>query len=77
MRRLSINHAASKNRTDLDIFIFWLRGGGDTPKSREHLHVVYQQMLDEKMEKIIDTIMTAQGKHRTITEAVMRKYRCT
>lgn len=34
-------------------------GGGDTPKSREHLHEVYRQMVDEKMEEIIDTIMNA------------------
>ncbi len=34
-------------------------GGGDTPKSLEHLHTVYRQMVDEKMEEIIDTIMNA------------------
>ncbi len=36
-------------------------GGGDTPKSLEHLHLVYQQMVDEKMEKIIDIIMNAES----------------
>lgn len=36
-------------------------GGGDTPKSLEHLHRVYQQMIDKQMEKIIDTIMNAQS----------------
>ena len=34
-------------------------GGGDTPKSLEHLHTVYKQMVDEQMDKIIDTIMNA------------------
>lgn len=58
-------------------------GGGDTPKSREHLHVVYGQMLDEQMEKIIDTIMNAKtnvmyfctaGKDRTgVVSAVILK----
>lgn len=47
------------------------------------LHVVYQQMLDEKMEKIIDTIMTAEsnvmyfctaGKDRTgVVSAIILK----
>ena len=37
-------------------------GGGDTPKSIEHLYMVYRQMLDEKMEKIINTIMNAESK---------------
>lgn len=34
-------------------------GGGDTPKSLEHLYTVYRQMVDEKMEEIIDTVMNA------------------
>lgn len=34
-------------------------GGGDTPKSRDHLHMVYSQMLDAQMDKIIDTILNA------------------
>ena len=37
-------------------------GGGDTPKSLEHLHLVYQQMIDDKMKNIIDTIMNAESK---------------
>ncbi len=36
-------------------------GGGDTPKSLEHLYIVYRQMLDGKMEQIIDTIMNAES----------------
>lgn len=36
-------------------------GGGDTPKSREHLHIIYRQMLDEQMKIIIDTIMNAES----------------
>lgn len=37
-------------------------GGGDIPRSREHLHTVYSQMLDQHMEKIIDAIWTIQTK---------------
>lgn len=34
-------------------------GGGDTPKSREHLHEVYRGMVDGQMEIILDTILNA------------------
>lgn len=34
-------------------------GGGDTPKSRAHLHAVYQSMVDAQMEKILDTLLHA------------------
>lgn len=34
-------------------------GGGDTPKSREHLHEVYRGMVDEQMDTILDTILNA------------------
>lgn len=37
-------------------------GGGDTPKSREHLHQVYAGMVDGQMVKILDTIWQAEGK---------------
>lgn len=37
-------------------------GGGDTPKSLEHLHIVYQQMIDDNMKHIIDTIINAKSK---------------
>lgn len=58
-------------------------GGGDTPKSLEHLYMVYRQMVDEKMEKIVDTIMSAKsnvmyfctaGKDRTgVVSAIILK----
>lgn len=58
-------------------------GGGDTPKSLEHLYMVYRQMVDEKMEKIVDTIMGAKsnvmyfctaGKDRTgVVSAIILK----
>lgn len=58
-------------------------GGGDTPRSLAHLYMVYRQMLDETMEKIIDTIMNAgsnvlyfctAGKDRTgVVSAVILK----
>lgn len=53
---------------------FPVTGGGDTPKSCDHLHMVYSQMLDAQMDKIIDTILNsdtgvmyfcAAGKDRT------------
>ena len=50
---------------------------------REHLHIVYRQMVDEKMERIIDAIMNAEsnvmyfctaGKDRTgVVSAVILK----
>ncbi|MCM1252526.1 MAG: tyrosine-protein phosphatase [Clostridium sp.] len=59
-------------------------GGGDTPKSLEHLYTVYSQMIDKQMEKIIDTIMAAKsnvmyfcsaGKDRTgvVSAVLLRK----
>lgn len=37
-------------------------GGGDTPKSLDHLHIVYRQMVDDKMQNIVDTIINAESK---------------
>lgn len=58
-------------------------GGGDTPKSLDHLHMVYRQMLDEKMNEIIDAILNAEsnviyfctaGKDRTgVVSAIILK----
>lgn len=58
-------------------------GGGGTPRSLEHLYVVYRQMLDEQMECIVDTVMSAgsnvlyfctAGKDRTgVVSAVILK----
>lgn len=58
-------------------------GGGDTPKSLEHLYTIYRQMIDGQMEKIIDTIMNAKsnvmyfctaGKDRTgVVSAILLK----
>lgn len=55
-------------------------GGGDIPKSIEHLYMIYQQMVDEK---IINTIMNAEsnviyfctaGKDRTgVVSAIILK----
>lgn len=72
-----------KDRDGFQYFHLPVTGGGDTPKSLEHLHVVYRRMLDETMEKIIDTIMHAEsnvmyfctaGKDRTgVVSAVLLK----
>lgn len=58
-------------------------GGGDTPKSREHLHQVYAGMVDGQMETIIRTILQADtgvmyfctaGKDRTgVVSALLMK----
>ena len=63
---------------------FPVTGGGGTPKSREHLHQVYSQMLDAQMDKIIDTILNADtgvmyfcaaGKDRTgVVSALLLKH---
>lgn len=34
-------------------------GGGDTPKSREHLYEVYRGMVDAQMDTILETILNA------------------
>lgn len=62
-------------------------GGGDTPKSREHLHQVYAGMVDGQMERILDTIWHADtkvmyfctaGKDRTgvVSAMLMKKLGC-
>ena len=58
-------------------------GGGDTPKSPEHVSLVYIGMLDEQMDVIADTIMNAKtnvlyfcgaGKDRTgVVSAILLK----
>lgn len=43
-------------------FIYYhlpVAGGGDTPKSRAHLHEIYQGMVDEQMDNILNTILNA------------------
>lgn len=36
-------------------------GGGNTPKSRAHLHQVYAAMADAQMDRILNTILGAKG----------------
>lgn len=36
-----------------------MTGGGDTPKSREHLYEVYRGMVDAQMDTILETILNA------------------
>ena len=58
-------------------------GGNNTPKSREHLHALYRQMVDEQMETIVHTILGSEsgvmyfctaGKDRTgVVSAVILK----
>ncbi|MDE7390834.1 MAG: tyrosine-protein phosphatase [Lachnospiraceae bacterium] len=72
-----------KDRNGFSYFHLSVTGGGDIPKSREHLYTVYRQMVDEKMERIIDTIINAEsnvmyfctaGKDRTgVVSAIILK----
>lgn len=72
-----------KDRDGFRYFHLPVRGGGNTPKSPEHLHEIYRDMLDEQMDKIIHTIMNADsnvmyfctaGKDRTgVVSAVILK----
>lgn len=52
---------ALKGQDGFRYFHLPVTGGGGTPQSLEHLHTVYRQMLDAKMENIIDTIMNAES----------------
>lgn len=63
-------------------------GGGDTPKSMEHLHIVYRQMVDNQMQTILDTIMNAEtnvlyfctaGKDRTgvVSALILKRLGCS
>lgn len=40
-----------KKRDGFRYFHIPITGGGNIPKSLEHLHIVYRQMVDETMEK--------------------------
>lgn len=48
-----------EGRDGFHYFHLPVTGGGDPPRSLEHLHTVYRQMIDENMKQIIDTIMNA------------------
>lgn len=50
-----------KEQDGFKYFHLPVTGGGDTPSSLEHLYVVYRNMVDEKMENIIDTIMNSES----------------
>ena len=72
-----------KDQDGFRYFHLPVTGGGDIPRSLEHLYIVYRQMVDEKMDKIIDTIMNTQsnvmyfctaGKDRTgVVSAIILK----
>jgi protein-tyrosine phosphatase len=50
-----------QNRDGFRYFHLPVTGGGDTPKSRAHLHETYRQMVDAQMDKILETILGAEG----------------
>ena len=51
-----------REKKDFLYYHYPVTGGGDTPKSREHLYEVYCGMLDEQMEKILDIIVNAKSR---------------
>ena len=48
-----------KSRRGFTYYHLPVTGGGDAPTSREHLYAVYQGMMDEQMDRIIETILKA------------------
>lgn len=72
-----------KDREEFEYFHLPVTGGGNTPKSIEHLHTVYRNMIDAQMDKIVNTVMNAEtnvmyfctaGKDRTgVVSAVILK----
>lgn len=48
-----------QNRVGFTYYHLPVTGGGDTPKSREHLYAVYQGMVDGQMDIILETILNA------------------
>lgn len=72
-----------KDREDFIYFHLPVTGGSQVPGSPEQLHIIYEQMLDEQMEKIVRVIMNAgtnvmyfctAGKDRTgVVSAVILK----
>lgn len=73
-----------QNITGFTYYHLPVAGGGDTPKSREHLHMVYQGMMDKQMDIILETILNATsnvmyfctaGKDRTgVVSALLLKH---
>lgn len=48
-----------KDRAEFTYYHLPVTGGGDAPRSREHLHAVYREMADEQMDIILETILNA------------------
>ena len=48
-----------QNRDGFTYYHLPVSGGGDTPKSRKHLHEVYRGMVDKQMDIILDPILNA------------------
>lgn len=48
-----------KERAGFTYYHFPVTGGGGTPKNREHLYQTYCGMLDEAMDRILETILGA------------------
>mgnify|MGYP002511197255 CR=1 FL=1 len=48
-----------QNMAEFTYYHLPVAGGGDTPKSKEHLHAVYRGMIDEQIDIILETILNA------------------
>ncbi len=58
-KELELKPCPLQKRKEFTYYHLPVTGGGDTPKSREHLHQTYAGMVDGQMEIILDTICNA------------------
>lgn len=58
-KELELKPCPLQERKEFTYYHLPVTGGGDTPKSREHLHQTYAGMVDGQMEIILDTICNA------------------
>ncbi|MGN0424718.1 MAG: tyrosine-protein phosphatase [Acetatifactor sp.] len=58
-QELEHNPCPLQDMTGFTYYHIPVTGGGDTPKSREHLYEVYRGMVDAQMDTILETILNA------------------
>lgn len=58
-RELKLKPCPLQNVAGFTYYHLPVSGGEDIPKTREHLYEVYQSMVDEKMDTILETILNA------------------
>ena len=78
-------HCPLRDKEGFTYYHLPVAGGGDTPKSREHLYEVYCGMVDSQMDTILETILKAKsnvmyfctaGKDRTgvVSALLLKKF---